>query len=126
MKIHQAQNAGRVLISAGRISSHVVVQGFSSKSIWASKVVETIAKVALKIPSVTNSCMAGLVKMLDSKCVALSSEAVVALRALLQQREKEIVCSVFFLVWCLGEGRASCVCGHGHGHGHLILLFLEK
>lgn len=50
--------------------------------------VQTIAHVALKITSVADSCLRGLVKMLDSKCEALSCEAVVALRALLQRRRE--------------------------------------
>lgn len=50
--------------------------------------VRGIAQVALKIPSVADSCLRGLVKMLDSKCEVLSCEAVVALRALLQQRHQ--------------------------------------
>lgn len=48
--------------------------------------VQHIAKVALKITSVADSCLRGLVKMLDSKCDSLACEAVVALRALLQKR----------------------------------------
>jgi len=50
--------------------------------------VQAIASVALKVPSVADACLRGLVKMLDSKCEALSTEAVVSLRALLQQRQK--------------------------------------
>eukprot|EP00927_Polykrikos_kofoidii_P053822 TRINITY_DN48377_c0_g1_i1.p1 TRINITY_DN48377_c0_g1~~TRINITY_DN48377_c0_g1_i1.p1 ORF type:complete len:973 (+),score=238.52 TRINITY_DN48377_c0_g1_i1:78-2996(+) len=50
--------------------------------------VQAIAHVALKVPSVADACLRGLVKMLDSKCEALSCEAVVSLRALLQQRQK--------------------------------------
>mmetsp|Transcript_46139 Transcript_46139/g.128346 ORF Transcript_46139/g.128346 Transcript_46139/m.128346 type:complete len:916 (-) Transcript_46139:90-2837(-) len=50
--------------------------------------VQAISNVALKVPSVADACLRGLVKMLDSKCEALSCEAVVSLRALLQQRHK--------------------------------------
>lgn len=59
-----------------------------SQPIFIAEVVQTITKVALKEKSVTDHCLRGLVKMLDSKCVALSSEAVVALRALLHHRQE--------------------------------------
>jgi len=50
--------------------------------------VQSIAHVALKISSVADHCLRGLVRMLDAKCEALACEAVVALRALLQQRHE--------------------------------------
>lgn len=59
-----------------------------SQPSFVTKAVQTIAKVALKISSVADSCLRGLVKMLDSKCEALACEAVVALRTLLQQRQQ--------------------------------------
>lgn len=55
---------------------------------FVARAVKSIAHVALKIPTVTDSCLRGLVKMLDSKCEALACEAVVALRALLQRRRQ--------------------------------------
>ncbi|CAK0837360.1 unnamed protein product, partial [Prorocentrum cordatum] len=50
--------------------------------------VQTITQIALKISSVADACLRGLVKMLDSKCEALACEAVVALRTLLQRRQR--------------------------------------
>merc|ERR1719422_1799171 len=61
---------------------------WQSHAEFVSQAVRSIAQVALKIASVADSCLRGLVKMLDSKCEALSCEAVVALRALLQQRQQ--------------------------------------
>merc|ERR1712048_9149 len=55
---------------------------------FVAQAVQTISRVALKITSVADHCLRGLVKMLDSKCEALACEAVVALRALLQQRHQ--------------------------------------
>lgn len=55
---------------------------------FVAQAVQCIAQVALKISSVADSCLRGLVKMLDSKCEALSCEAVVSLRALLQRRQR--------------------------------------
>jgi vesicle coat complex subunit len=55
---------------------------------FVAQAVQTISHVALKISSVADHCLRGLVKMLDSKCEALACEAVVALRALLQQRHQ--------------------------------------
>lgn len=51
--------------------------------------VQSIAHIGIKIPMVTDSCLRGLVKMLDSKCEALACEAVVSLRALLQRRHQK-------------------------------------
>lgn len=55
---------------------------------FVGQAVQSISHVALKRSSVADQCLRGLVKMLDSKCEAVSSEAVVALRALLHQRQK--------------------------------------
>mmetsp|Transcript_26173 Transcript_26173/g.61047 ORF Transcript_26173/g.61047 Transcript_26173/m.61047 type:complete len:813 (+) Transcript_26173:120-2558(+) len=57
-----------------------------SYPVFVGQAVQCIAKVALKVEAVADQCLRGLVKMLDSKCEALSSEAVVAVRALLQHR----------------------------------------
>lgn len=59
-----------------------------SSPTFVAQAVQSISHVALKIASVADHCLRGLVKMLDSKCEALSCEAVVALRALLQQRQQ--------------------------------------
>merc|ERR1740138_746152 len=59
-----------------------------SSPTFVAQAVQSISHVALKISSVADHCLRGLVKMLDSKCEALSCEAVVALRALLQQRQQ--------------------------------------
>jgi len=55
---------------------------------FVAQAVQSISHVALKISSVADHCLRGLVKMLDSKCETLACEAVVALRALLQQRHQ--------------------------------------
>merc|ERR1719230_2034384 len=55
---------------------------------FVAQAVQSITHVALKVSTVTDHCLRGLVKMLDSKCASLSDEAVVALRALLQQRQQ--------------------------------------
>merc|ERR1719454_1974259 len=60
-----------------------------SRPEFVAQAVQSISHVALKISSVADHCLRGLVKMLDSKCDALSCEAVVALRALLQQRHQK-------------------------------------
>lgn len=59
-----------------------------SKPDFVVQAVQSITHVALKISTVADSCLRGLVKMLDSKCESLACEAVVALRALLQQRQQ--------------------------------------
>merc|ERR1719272_1878068 len=59
-----------------------------SLPVFVAQAVQSIAHVALKISSVADHCLRGLVKMLDSKCEVLACEAVVALRALLQQRQQ--------------------------------------
>jgi len=59
-----------------------------SKPEFVVQAVQSITHVALKISSVADNCLRGLVKMLDSKCEVLACEAVVALRALLQQRQQ--------------------------------------
>lgn len=61
---------------------------WQSDTKFVALAVRSIAHVALKISSVADSVLRGLVKMLDSKCEVLSCEAVVALRALLQQRRE--------------------------------------
>jgi len=63
-----------------------VYVSWHSQPDFVASAVRSIAQVALKISSVADSCLRGLVKMLDSKCEALSCEAVVSLRALLQRR----------------------------------------
>mmetsp|Transcript_26531 Transcript_26531/g.48578 ORF Transcript_26531/g.48578 Transcript_26531/m.48578 type:complete len:817 (-) Transcript_26531:3-2453(-) len=57
-----------------------------SHPVFVGQAVQSIAQVALKVEPVADQCLRGLVKMLDSKCEAVSSEAVVAVRALLQHR----------------------------------------
>jgi len=56
---------------------------------FITPVVRAIAQVGLKESSVTEQCLKGLVKMLDSKCQALSSEAVVGVRTLLQRQRRD-------------------------------------
>eukprot|EP00397_Hematodinium_sp_SG-2012_P002183 GEMP01002189.1.p1 GENE.GEMP01002189.1~~GEMP01002189.1.p1 ORF type:complete len:788 (-),score=149.94 GEMP01002189.1:2576-4939(-) len=51
--------------------------------------VRSIAQIGLKVSSVAEQCLRGLVKMLDSKCSALASEAVVGVRTLLQRQRHE-------------------------------------
>ncbi|CAE7268848.1 AP3B2, partial [Symbiodinium sp. CCMP2456] len=65
-----------------------VYVSWHSQPDFVARAVQSIAKVALTIASVADACLRGLVKMLDSKCEALSCEAVVSLRALLQRRHR--------------------------------------
>lgn len=64
-----------------------VYVSWHSQPDFVALAVRSIAQVALKMTSVADACLRGLVKMLDSKCEALSCEAVVSLRALLQRRQ---------------------------------------
>ncbi|CAJ1454115.1 unnamed protein product [Effrenium voratum] len=66
-----------------------VYVSWHSQPLFVAQAVRSIAQVALKISSVADACLRGLVKMLDSKCEALSCEAVVSLRALLQRRHSK-------------------------------------
>jgi len=61
---------------------------WQSEPSFVASAVRSISHIALKLKSVADSCLGGLVKMLDSRCEALSCEAVVALRALLQRRRE--------------------------------------
>ena len=52
---------------------------------FVEQAVKAITKIALRIETVTDSCLKGLLRMLDSKSQVLASEAVIAVRTLLQQ-----------------------------------------
>jgi len=53
------------------------------------KAVQAIARIGLKEKSAAEQILRGLVKMLDSKCTSLSSEAVVGVRTLLQRQRHD-------------------------------------
>uniref|UniRef100_A0A0G4I2U1 Clathrin/coatomer adaptor adaptin-like N-terminal domain-containing protein n=1 Tax=Chromera velia CCMP2878 TaxID=1169474 RepID=A0A0G4I2U1_9ALVE len=60
--------------------------------LFAKKVIDVVMRAALRVPSVRESCLSGLVRLLDSPNETIAAEAVVAVRALLHQQaetEKE-------------------------------------
>ncbi|CEM34749.1 unnamed protein product [Vitrella brassicaformis CCMP3155] len=55
---------------------------------FMSAAMRSITSIALRVESVTDSCLRGLIRMLNSQNPALAAEAVVSVRTLLQQRTK--------------------------------------